>query len=54
MMEKSSDANAIAPKPENTRAGGPDDSRTADKRDETPPETEENVQRGAPEPTRSS
>ncbi len=51
-MEKSGNANATSPKPDNTRAGGADDTRTTGDSKEAPPEKD--TPRGAPQDTRSS
>jgi hypothetical protein len=47
-MEKSNDSSTTNPKPEDTRCGGPDDTREGKDCKETPLEEEVNVQRGAP------
>lgn len=53
-MEENSSLSASDPKPEPTRAGGPDDTRAGDKAKEAPPEEEADIPRGAPEDTRSA
>jgi hypothetical protein len=54
MMEKSSDSSSTNPKPENTRAGGPDDSRTTKDGEKAPPKEQGDTPRGAPVDSRSS
>jgi hypothetical protein len=52
-MGKSDDSRTTKPKPEDTRCGGPDDTREA--RDcKDAPLVEPDVQRGAPEQSRSN
>jgi hypothetical protein len=53
-MEENSSLSASDPKPEATRAGGPDDTRDADESKEAPPEEPADTPRGAPEDTRSA
>lgn len=53
-MDKCSDEGRTNPKPEDTRCGGPDDTRTASDSKETPPKEQDNVTRGVPEPSRPS
>lgn len=53
-MKKSDDSSTTNPKPENTRCGGPDDTRNASDCKEAPPEEPNNVTREAPEQSRPS
>ena len=51
-MEKSDNANTTSKKPDNTRAGGADDTRTTGDHKEDLPEKD--TPRGAPQDTRST
>jgi hypothetical protein len=51
-MEKSSSSSGTGPKPEDTRAGGPDDTRKAGERQDTSP-TPDNTRAGGPDDTRA-
>jgi hypothetical protein len=53
-MESSNESSDANPQPDNTRAGGPDDSRTADTHKEAPTKKPDNPPRGAPEESRSA
>jgi hypothetical protein len=53
-MENSTNSSTINQKTENTRAGGPDDTRDAEARKQAELEEQDNAQRGTPEATPSN
>jgi hypothetical protein len=54
MMEKSNDSSSTNLEPENSRAGGPDDSRTTKDGEKAPPKKQDDTPRGTPVDSRSS
>lgn len=52
-MEEKNDAGNADTKPADTRAGGPDSTRTGTEREEASPEEQDNIPRGAPANSRS-
>lgn len=53
-MESSNESNDANPQHDNTRAGGPDDSRKVGMHKEAPMKEPDNTPRGAPEESRSA